>query len=503
MRTPARRLICPVLALCASALAPWAARPAQAGGFEVGENTTEALARGGTGVVMKRDPSALYFNPALLPRAKGLQLLVDANLVDQRVSFERDPLIYTTRRGEQRKEFEPVQNQGGPLLAPFMTLSWDLGLEDFALGVGVFGPSAYTGQCYGERVEGECRLNPEASTRHMMVESNLLQVYFTVGAGKTFKVAGGELGVGLSLMAAYQDNSFKLVIDEAELPAPPWDEDPEEQAFFEARKLRAWRPTGVLGLSWRRGGLAVAGSYRPPIHWRTHGEVSLQLPEGLAEAAGAQLSDDGVTLSTWQAGSLRLGVGWEQGQHPGFAERPRLELEANVVWEDWSRVKNFEVETAGDIVLTEIEGSQPIEIRTIQQEKRWRDTVSLRLGASYGVWSWLTAQVGGYVESATQTHAYTNADFIAWERYGAGLGATFHVTSFLDLKVGYLSVASPDRVVPQGKVYQSIPLSECTGPSYSSDKCERPGTPPGSPQNEGRWSAHHHLGSVGMTLYLD
>lgn len=479
--------------------------PALAGGFEIGENTTQSVARGGTGVVSKRDPSALYFNPALLPRAKGFQLLLDTNLVNQSVTFERDPLSYSYRSRPNdvtTKTFEPAESSG-TFPAPFLAATWDLGIEDFAMGIGAFGPSAYSDQCFGTREDGECKVDPTNAARQMMVNAQLLQIYFTLGAGKTFRVGGGELGVGISLMAAYQDNTFRLVVDEADLPSPPWEEDPEAQATFEAQKLRGWRPTGVLGLSWRKDGFAVAASYRPPIHWETQGKVKLDLPEGLAVAAGAQLTDDGVTLRTWQAGSLRVGAGWEQGTHPGFADRPRLELEANIVWEDWSRVEYFEVETAGDIELTEFEGSEPLNISTIRQDKQWKDTFSVRLGGSYGILPWLTGHAGGYLETATQTKAYTNADFIAWERYGLGLGASFHVTSYLDVELGYMSIFSPDRQVRQGKVYQSIPLSECAGPKYDSDKCERAGSPPGNPQNEGKWSAHHQIGSLGLTLHLD
>lgn len=477
---------------------------AWAGGFEIGENTTQSVAKGGTGVLGKRDPSALYFNPALLPRAKGFQLLLDTNLVDQSVTFERDPLVYRVRNRPDpvSQSFAPVENQSGPFPAPFLAMSWDLGLEDFALGLGVFGPSAYSNQCYGALTDDGCQVDSSNAARQMMVNAQLLQIYFTLGAGKTFRVGGGELGVGVSLMGAYQDNTFKLVVDEADLPAPPWQEDPESQATFEAQDLRGWRPTGVLGLSWRKNGFGMAASYRPPIHWETQGKVKLDLPAGLAQDAGAILTDDGVTLRTWQAGSLRVGVGWEQGVHPGFEDRPKFELEANLVWEDWSRVKYFEVETAGDIELTEFEGSEPIEIGTIQQDKRWKDTYSLRLGGSYGALPWLTAHLGGYMETATQTKAYTNVDFIAWERYGLGLGASFHVSKYLDVELGYMTIFSPSRQVSQGKVYQSIPLSECTGPSYDSDKCETKGTPPGSPQNEGKWSAHHQIGSLGLTLRL-
>src|SRR5690554_3681995 len=120
---------------------------AYGGGFEIPENTALSLARGGTGVVNKRDPSALYFNPALLPRARGYQLQLNSNFIQMNVDFQRDPLVYRVGNRTFETEFEPASNEAGIFLAPFFATSWDLGVEDFALGVGIFGPSAYGSTC--------------------------------------------------------------------------------------------------------------------------------------------------------------------------------------------------------------------------------------------------------------------------------------------------------------------------------------------------------------------
>ena len=212
-------------------------------------------------------------------------------------------------------------------------------------------------------------------------------------------------------------------------------------------------------------------------------------------------TSDAMTLRTSQAGTLRVGAGWTQGVHPGFLDRPRLELEANVVYEDWSRVDIFEVETEGDIAIAE--GLDPIELRTIQQQKQWQDTASLRLGGSYGILPWLTGHAGAMLETSTQPVAYTNADFIAWQRRAVSVGGTFHVTPWLDVEVGYMFLGSPSREVRDGRVNQSIPLSACTGPSYEDPACSTPGRAPGTPQNEGSWTTMTQIGSVGLTLHLD
>lgn len=487
-----------------------------AGGFELPENTTQSVAQGGTGVALKSDPSALYFNPARLPKARGFQLLLNTNFVGMDVTFQRDPLMYQTGSTTYTRQFSEVSNQNGFFPAPFMTLSWDLGIENFALALGAFGPSAYGSTCYGQKNEqGECELVPYPQAadgdttfqdpngaRHMMLDTELLQIYFTLGAGYTFDLGKSKLGLGIAAAAAYQRTSFGIVIDANTFSSEsPWTEDPETEAIFRADDLVDWRPTAIFGLSYERDGFHLGASYRPPILWRSTGTASLTLSDDYQEVSGAELTDDTVDFQTWQAGSLRLGVAWTQGTHPRFDWRPKLSLEANVVWEDWSRVETFDVTPQGNIRLNALD--QELPIQPIQQTKHWQDSYSLRLGGSYALNKFVTARAGAYLETPTQTNAYTNIDFVAWERYGLGGGATVHLTDWLDLDLAYMHTFMPERRVTNGEFYHAIPLSECTGPDYTNDACESPGQEPGNPQNEGVWNARYRTASVGLTLHFD
>lgn len=473
-----------------------------AAGFELPENTTKSLARGGTGAAMKRDPSAIYFNPALLTRAKGYQLQLDLNVTDVSLEFQRDPLVYQSGSQRVQQDFDRVQNEAGAFPAPFFATSWDLGSEDLTIGLGVFGPPAYGRSCYGEMTDaGDCEVVADGAARHMLVESNLLQVYMLLGVGYRFKIGGGELSVGVAAGPSYQQNSFKLVIDADSQVAPPWEEDPANEATFAAEELSGWNVTGILGVAWQKDGVHLGASYRPPLSWEVKGKVKSTFPPLLVELSKPTLTADGITLRTEQAGSLRVGAGWASGEHPGIEGRPRLELEANVVWEDWSRVENFEVETEGDLSL--FEGALELPLQTIYQRKGWKDTYSLRMGGSYGATSWLTAHLGGYLETGAQGNTVTNVDFVSWDRRAITGGATVHVSDFLDIDLGYGFISSPDRRVTQGEVYNAIPLSTCTGPDYQGAACDPKGKPSGNVQNNGAWSTSAQIASIGLTLHLD
>ncbi len=475
-------------------------------GFEVGENTARSVARGGTGVVNKSDPSAVYFNPALLPRARGTQVLLSSNFLTLDVEFQRNDLIFE-RGGEQRiTTFDPVQNQTGIFPAPFVTASFDVGPENLAIGAGIFGPPAYGNPCYGIREDGDCAPDPQSAARGMVTEADLIVAFLGVGAGYRFDL-GEERALSLGLTGAlgYMQTDFSVFVEANPAVSPPWEENPDQEAFVQAQNLTDFGPTAIAGISYSDGPLRLAASYRPPIRWSASGVVDVRFPEQMS-GFGPELSDDRVSLETWHAGSLRLGAGLEGGSHPGGAERPRWDLEVNVIWENWSLVDFFRLELEGDIELRGLgqdeEGNYPTEIlNPIYQVKGYQDAYSLRAGFSWGFTPWLTGHTGGFFETAAQSVAYTSADFISWERYSGSLGTTFHLPAGLDLDLAYAFIQSPNRTVRNGNVYNPIPMSQCQGPDFDSERCEVPGTPPGNPQNEGEWRSRFQIVSAGLTWH--
>jgi long-chain fatty acid transport protein len=499
---------------------------AYAGGFEVPENTTTALARGGTGVASKRDPSAIYFNPALLARTEGLQITSDLNLPQLLLRFERDDLVYRTSQGEEiSQSFDAVTNHSGPGPVPFLAAAYDFDIPGFGVAVGAYGPHAYGNRCYTSIENGECEFDSSNGARHMMVNSELLQIYFSAGVGYEISLADGLMSFGLTLSAANQILNFNLVADELFPTSKPWEEDPENQAPLRVEDVTGWAPSGVIGWAYEfetgdsaeeceRGDacskrtMRFGASYRPPIYWESSGTYSLDFPERIP--GSPRLTDNKIELRTWQAGSLRLGWNYELGEHPGDPDRPIFDAEVNFVWEDWSRLKHFELTPGGELELD----FTTLALNPIYQPKGYQDTYSLRFGASLGVVPWMTVHWGAFLETPAQSSAGTNVDFVSWERYAATLGATAHLASWLDISVAYAYVGSPDRQVVDGNVHNQIPLSGCTGPDYedtyfdedtgeTQNLCDSPGTPPGNPQNNGSWSSSFHIASVGLNWKFD
>ncbi len=474
-----------------------------AAGFEVGEHTPQATARGGTGVVNTADPSAINFNPALLSHVQDTQIFLSANILAMDVEFQRNDLVLEPG-GDPVQSFEPTTNQTGLFPIPFIAASFDIGPDDLTAAVGLFTPPAFGNPCYGTLEDGECQPVRDGAARGMVVETDMIVAYF--GAGVGYGIDLGEdrqLDLGLTGGLAYQNSNFAVMVEADLQTTPPWQEDPDNEAFVRGSDLSGVAPLAILGIAYTEGPMRIGASYRPPIRWTVTGTADVEFSE-LLQSQEAQLSDNTIHLETWSAGSLRLGWGLQGGEHPANPDWPRWDFEINTVWENWSLVDNFRIELDGDIEARAFppdeDGQYPsFSLHPIYQRKGYQDTLSLRSGFSFGVNSWLTAHSGGFLETAAQPKAYTSADFISWERYAASVGTSFHLPADLRFDLGYSFIHSPSRTVNRGEVYNPIPMSRCQGPDFDADQCETAGTPPGNPQNEGEWSAHFHILSAGIS----
>ena len=464
-----------------------------AAGFDVGTNTALANARGGTGVVSRSDPGATTFNPGRLPWARGLQILTGTNLVDLNLRFQRDTLV----RATDEVVFDEVENVRGPFPVPYLAASWDLGIDNLAVGVSVSGPHAHGARCMTEIRDGECVVDYSNAARHMIVGVELLQIYFLATAAYALDLSFGKLGFGLSAGPAWQYNQLTLVVDQiGSNVGPPYIEDPDFEAAFKGMNLSDVKPFFIGGIAYESNfGLRLGVAYQSGVKWEGKGELDLTLPESIRD--NATLKGKDITLRTKQAHRLTAGVGWATGEHPRFAEAPRFDVEFNFVWEDWGRVDAFETESTGALDL--FEGAQVIPINPVVQPKGYQDAFAFRLGSSYAALPWLTAHAGAFIETAAQPLELTNVDFASWDRYAPSAGATVHLGKIVDLTLSYALVLSPSRTVTDGEVYQSIPLSRCTYPDYDQDACAEPGTPPGSPQNEGEWHLNYHVFGANVT----
>ena len=185
-------------------------------------------------------------------------------------------------------------------------------------------------------------------------------------------------------------------------------------------------------------------------------------------------------------------------------QRELYDIELDVEYETWSRVKNFTIDTNG--MQANVAGkTSPIDINRIVVEKHWRDTVTVRLGGDYVVIpDRLTLRAGGYYETAVADPAYANVDFSGGPQVGGTLGASVFIRRF-ELAVAYQLRIQPSVSVSEtnARVYQQVPGSACQSPYNDPVYCNPNYLGQPSPAiNAGTYGATSHLLAINLLYRL-
>ncbi|TNF36868.1 MAG: hypothetical protein EP329_04525 [Deltaproteobacteria bacterium] len=470
---------CLLLALGADAPA------AHAGGFELPEGGARALSRGGAFTVGVDDPSALLLNPGALIRLRGTHLLYNHVLISESATFTRQASDLPPGTDYSSQGFDPlapVSNEETlfPLGAMLLATS-DFGLDDFTFAAGIYGPNAH----------GKKRYPTSGGQRYMLTSLDAILFY------PSLSVAYGQpdtFGVGLTLQWVMAPSlKLGLVVDGSqagELHAYYSGNDVEarialsDMTSFTALLGAWWRPTPAVELG-------VSGRV-VPAKLNLDGEFTLHNVPGQTQFSDAQLSVTGsaARLDMTLPPTARAGV-----RYRGLdGEREVWDLELNVVYEAWSMMERYDVQLDGIINLF-VGAEAPNAVI----EKRWMDTLSVRLGGSWNAWeagaNALQLSAGAYYESPTVPKNYEHLDFLAFDRVGLGLGAT---ATFGDLRLtlAYSHVFQGSRDVDEryGKVYQQRPLDPCP------DQCDGGAGWSGVPANAGHYESSYDLFAAALEL---
>ena len=482
-----RHLVAPALTLLATMLAS----PAGAGGFEIPDGGTFGLGRGGAFVVRADDPTALSWNPGALVKLRGTHLLLDHALVFEHSTFTRAPSDLPPGTDYGFDPLAPVDN-GDSLFALGGTAiaTTDFGLSDWTFAIGIYGPSGHGKKSYP--IDG--------GQRYMLTSLEALIVY------PSLAVAWGDrdsFGVGATLQLAMAPSlEMQLVVDGSQaggLHAYYSGNDVlatiamSDMAAFSAIVGAWWRPIPELELG--LSGRVV------PASLSLDGDFSLANVPGQTQFSKEQLTVPGAAarLALTVPPTVRAGLRYRHLD----GEREVFDVELDVAYEAWSMLERSAVELDGTINLF-VGAAAPDTII----EKRWTDTVSVRLG---GTWNVLAADharygddaptlqlsAGGYWESAAVPHNYEHLDFLAFERVGLSFGVAGRVGP-LRLKLAYSHVFQEDREVDEryGKVYQQRPLDPCP------ERCDNGAGWSGVPSNAGLFESGYDLLALGLELGL-
>ena len=472
-------------------------------GYFSGTKGARAAGRAGAFSARADDLSATTTNPAGLARIGGTQLQLGNRLSYNSQEFVRAPTLDWGNVEDgvpPYVEFAAVHNQQPwQALEPMLGVASDLGLRDWAFALTIQAPAGI----------GRMKFPVDGGQRYMMVSRDARILNYT---GSVAWKSGDVFGVGASVQWIDVPRlRYQLVIDGNRFPGEvnPVRSELDMLATIEGSDpftlqavVGAWyRPQPFLDLAFSVQFL--------PSEITTDSRLSIEpLNPNIDETvrltrAGAPAND--VRLKLPLPIVARAAIRYRQLRGAGLArdasprrEREVFDVELDVVYESWSRVRSFSLD--GDGLVANLLG-QRVDVGTIAIPKAWRDTLSVHIGGDFAaIPDWLTLRGGVFYATAVAPASHAHVDFVSGTQLGAALGVSIQLFGS-ELALAYEYVHQPSFSVGEGdaRVYQEVPGSQCEAPYTDPDRCHPQYLGQPSPAvNAGSYRAHTHAVSVDL-----
>jgi long-subunit fatty acid transport protein len=458
-------------------------RIALAGGFEIPDNGTEALGRGGAFVAKASDPTAIYHNPAGLGRQRGTRLLANANVSFQAFEFQRSG-TYPGNPSDPATPWAgtpfPVSREtAGAFVSPFFALATDFGYFDrLTFAVGIYGPPVISDRTFELGIDGK----PSASRYDYVQSRNRVRIpTASLGLHVTEWLDVGVSG-HLYLSDIDQTSVSYSDLGREACPSPEYYRcDSRSTLDANGTSVAATFGTVVRPAPF----LAIGAMFRTPVNVRANGTVT---PESPLALQGATLQPGAAELAFQLPWTARLGARYID--LAGSFER--FDLELDLVYEAWGVAQS-----RGPILDVPDLGAFK-NIRTLVVH-RYDDTIGVRGGGAYNIDTGhgvLALRGGAYYDASATSDATTRLDFDTLAKIAGTLGAGFKLGAF-GIDVAYAGVTSLSRTVAPGTGdVRPVNGTKNGRPIGADDQ-------PLAAVNEGSYSGFTHILSLGLTIAFD
>ena len=489
---------------CALALT-LGAPSAQAGGFDMPGLGTRGLGRAGAWGVRSDSPLALHLNPANLARLDGINVEISLHLASLQSCFDRTGTPTRDGNGDARAqetpdrantpvgsnngnvndfgapsqyagiEYPEVCNDAGIFPIPQMALSFRPH-ERVGIGIGLIAPNNVGHRTFGAAsgpnlgtyaVPGAPTGRLPVSSRHDVIEANVLLAFVAVGAGIELHP---RLRVGASFGYGFASTGFTTavtpvhgediardiiaVVDAHDrfVPRIGLSVDAEPVDGLELMAGFTWtgdvKASGDLNLRPVFWG-DIAGQANRPRMGRDEGWENVTFPVNLT-APQTSVLNAGVRYAMARPGARSTSdrINGVPALEPAEGDPARssdpmrdevFDLELDVVVTLGSRVKSFNVvasERPGPwLVSGVISLPAPPEISL---PHNWRTQVMVALGGDVNVLPEVLALRWGLVYETHGVEAgYERLDFTPWQLFGGSFGMTLRIQRF-ELSLAYM-----------------------------------------------------------------
>jgi long-chain fatty acid transport protein len=444
-----------MIALIASLMIP----QAQASGYYFSDIGVRGFSRAGANIAGANDLTALWYNPATLTRLDRGQVMFDFAGVSQKVRFDRaDECILVPDPVEL--VFDPVENKAAVYKIPHFGVAHHLGTPNTTFALGFYTPYA-----------PDYSYDSAGAQRYTLTDTLIIQTALGPSvAHQFFDWLSVGAGVAWSVLIAEQDLATNL-----DNPLVEGDEyDPAYDVDF------ALATKDMQGLTWNMGFLveppsgrwALGGMFQPPVKFDAKGSISADFEGNIFYEEddgiyGGLLLDSSVTDE-----DVSLAVTMPLILKAGALIRPTdgLEIEAAVVWQQWSSIKSLTV-TDIDLLIDINEDHIATGLMDCEGEDEdlncdalidddvvlpanYDDSWSYRLGGHYELNDRFTVRAGLLYETSAISTKTVGVALVDADKWGYGLGGSLNLGNGLVVDLGLSQSFLDDLEITDSEVTQ-------------------------------------------------
>ncbi len=380
-----------------------------AGGYAIPQQTAKAIGQASAITASVNDPSAVYYNPAVLTEVDGNQLLGTLNYINVQSNVQNRDTTF-------KSDTKSINRQAHNFIPTFFA-NFHIPESKFTLGLGFYAP-------FGLSVD----YDEDAFTRYAVIEGEISPYYINgaIGWRPNELIA---IGAGVSYVGASANLSRAIYLDAVlGFPGPS---SSDASAEINGRTETA---TFNLGLLLKHPSLPLKFG----ITYR--GRAFLDLKGANVKFQDAAILGGTQTRTEVSDGSIVLpmvvsaGINWQIN--------PKWSLEFVYDWTKWNDLQSLMV--TFETPLPAAGGAVPIPSLTVSAD--WKNTSTLRLGTLFQLnktWDFMAgiAVDETPIPNNTLNPIIPGADILA---LNAGVAYTWRM---LKLTFSYMAVFYQDRTV--------------------------------------------------------
>ncbi len=470
----------------------------QAAGYYTTDIGTRGMSRGGAYIAGNRDLSAQFYNPAALINLKRPQAYINWSMVDQSVDFTRVDLDDS---GKIAKTYDTVHNIAKPMQIPAFGVAHNFGLKNTMFAIGMFPPFA-----------PDMEYPKKGAQRYTLIDSLIWEVnagpsvaykplpWLTVGGSFLWNLVRAEETLNANvcnalITAGTEPNSScgNYTADEVDLTV-------------DLRMMDKSTFTGNFGLLIEpRDDVKIGLSIEPPMKVEGKGSLQAEFSENhwLTQFLDDTKTRDGDVLVTLNMPLIaRLGV--------AVNPTKSWQVEVASVYERWQVTEeirvtdlHLELQPVNPLAGDDDPALDPLVIDDdVILPADYVDTFSYRLGTEYDIGEVASIRAGGWYELSAIPPETQGVNLIDGNKFGYGLGGSYHWKKHLSLDVGFAQSFISERKIRDSSVKQlQIPLELDLAKILANEPMEA-NLGQGDTVGNGNFSARTTMMSAGLTVYF-